>query len=601
MRAAARPRTAPRPRQVDRCAPRLDRRRPRATILRAPRARRSHADDGGDAQRAREHGCVRGRAAVRGDDAERRRRVEPGGVGGREVGGHQDAGRVEPGRRHCDAEDAREHLRAHAPQVDRSRPQVLVVERVPGGGDAVDRVVPRAGGAVALVADRGAGRLEQGLVAQEQQVRVEDARLVLAGPGGDVVALARDRFAGLADGRVECGELGQRRRSSLRRAPRAAASGIGATRRRRCRARRRTREDALGGRLPRCRGAPPAPASDLRRRQAPRSHRPARRTAGRRAPRSAAIASAASGPDARTSISWPARTPSVATAFRLVASAGPRAGREVPHGHGGVESRGGLHEPSRRAARAGRGATSTTSTATTASPSTASGPPGTSPALRHGDVPRCAILPARPMRASAADRLERHAQLGGDGRGHGALDERRLAEEDPVAAARRPSGRAPSRRRARRSRGPSARARRRRTTRVRSPASRARRRCRSDARSLGAVDGRESAGGLELDVGPAHLARELGDAFGDAVAVRDDHDADHAQASSGPRGQHADQHEAVRDRHDAERDEASIQQPAPALWDRPKSSSTERSPSIACTVTTTRNTPSMHEDDRGAM
>ena len=29
------------------------------------------------------------------------------------------------------------------------------------------------------------------------------------------------------------------------------------------------------------------------------------------------------------------------------------------------------------------------------------------------------------------------------------------------------------------------------------------------------------------DLGPAHLARELGNALGDAVAVRDDHDADH--------------------------------------------------------------------------
>ena len=100
-------------------------------------------------------------------------------------------------------------------------------------------------------------------------------------------------------------------------------------------------------------------------------------------------------------------------------------------------------------------------------------------------------------------------------------------------------------------------------------------------------------GRLEPHVGTAHLAGELRDALGDQVAVRDDDDADHGRSRSGSRSQDADERQAVRDRHGAQDDDAPRHQALRTMAESPKSSSTERRPSIAWIVTTIRNAPSI--------
>ena len=171
-----------------------------------------------------------------------------------------------------------------------------------------------------------------------------------------------------------------------------------------------------------------------------------------------------------------------------------------------------------RAARAARGGSGPEAQRDGARPPTPSGAGASG--YRGAEV---RDLPGEPAAGLVGHVLERAAQLRGDGGGHGALDERRLAQEHLSRAGPRASGRGPSRPRARRSRGPSGRARRRRTTRGRWPASRARRRSRSDGPACRARP--RSRAGRRARPSRARARRRLRR----AVAVGDEHDADHGR------------------------------------------------------------------------
>ena len=110
----------------------------------------------------------------------------------------------------------------------------------------------------------------------------------------------------------------------------------------------------------------------------------------------AAIASAACGPPAATSISWPAAAPSVATAFRLAASAGPRP--LVRFRTSIFASNPEAVCTNRAAGRACRPCGFRIVSRSVTAPS----PTPSGAAASSTGVPRCAIFPARPPRASVA-------------------------------------------------------------------------------------------------------------------------------------------------------------------------------------------------------
>ena len=110
----------------------------------------------------------------------------------------------------------------------------------------------------------------------------------------------------------------------------------------------------------------------------------------------------------------------------------------------------------------------------------------------------------------------------------------------------------------------------------------------------------EAARRLEPDVRSAHLTGELGDALGDPVAVRDDDDADHGRARQALEARTPIRTNPYDDGQDAQHEQRSRRPAASCGAESPKSNSTERSPSIAWIVTTTRKTALDHEDQRGS-
>ena len=192
-------------------------------------------------------------------------------------------------------------------------------------------------------------------------------------------------------------------------------------------------------------------------------------------------------------------------------------------------------------------------------------------------------LPGESASGFLSDALERRSQLRRDGCGNRSLHDRRLAEQDVGATLLRHELERHLRREDRASQihkdqhpvvGPR-------------PVDRIHHQHGVGAdRMVGQV---QTPGGLEPHVRSAHLAGELGDPFRDAMAMRDDDDSDHGRVpGSGSRGQHADERHAVRDRHDPRTSRPRATKRL-ALTESPKSKSTERRPSIAWVVTTTRN------------
>ena len=157
----------------------------------------SDADDGGDAQRARQNGPVRGRPAEGAGHPADSRWVESGGVRRTQVVRDDDAfACLEAGSTAHDVfgmvDKASQHLVADAPQVRCARPEVRVVQRLPCPDRCGDGFGPGERRALAPAEDALAGRAEQLLVLKEQQVSVEDGRLRAARAGDHRVARPAD-------------------------------------------------------------------------------------------------------------------------------------------------------------------------------------------------------------------------------------------------------------------------------------------------------------------------------------------------------------------------------------------------------------------------
>ena len=437
-----------------------------------------------------------------------------------------------------DPQDASQHLGAHAPEVVGSRSQVRVFDRLPVPGRGVDRALPRLGRRAVIRLDRSPGRREQRLVSEEQQVGGEDRRLLFARLGPDLVTLAFDVGGGFAprNGRAARSRRPRRRR----RRPGRVSAGTwkrwagplarpgDAEKPRRTPSSRSSSVTGSGGAARTAASGPPTSSSKFRDASAS----------------TAAIASAAWGPVAATSSSCPVAAPRVAIALRLFASAGPRP--LVRSRTCTSASKEDAVCTNRAAGRACRPCGfATVIVVTTASPS------GRSAAATHvgGRGAEVGDLAGEPAAGFSGHRVERGAHLRRDRGRHRAFDQRGLAQLDPFALLgfQQVEGHLGRQHRAAQVHqdehavlGPRA----------------FDRLHHEDGVGADRVVGHvETAGGLETDVRPAHLARELGDAFGDAEAVGDDHDPDHdvLRSPSGPRGQHADQDEPVRHGHHAER------------------------------------------------
>jgi hypothetical protein len=203
-------------------------------------------------------------------------------------------------------------------------------------------------------------------------------------------------------------------------------------------------------------------------------------------------------------------------------------GREVLHHDGGVECGRDLHESGRRTGVQAMGKENRDDRHDHG----LAGSPGGVIRGRRGSWLRAEVSHlARETGASfRRDRFERHAEFRGDGRRDRAFDERSLAEQDPCATLvtqevegqlGREHGAAEIHQHEHAVIGPRSLDRLHDQHRVGTDRML---RCAGCTAIVGRL---EPTGGLEPHLAPAHLASELGDALGDAMAVRDDHDADH--------------------------------------------------------------------------
>ena len=395
-----------------------------------------------------------GRAALRGEDAAHLSGIEGGGVRGREIAGHEDAlGRLGP--RLVLAEEAPHDSGAHVLQIDGPGAEVGVRERAVARGDLLDGVGPRRGRARAAL-DRLPGGVEQRRVIQEPRARGEDGGLLgtcalLKRPPAAVEIVADGVASGFEGGALgpgraggAAGRLGRRGTREARgtggdagRGGQArehgAGRGRGARRRGgRSRSRRLGRRLRRGSRLGGARraagsgGGPGAAAGSGGRAGATVAASP---NPPRASSRSASTARSASGPLALRTSSCPRSAPRSASCGGAAGAGrtGPRGG--VADLHVGVPLRGRRHEP-RQGARVqpmrieqlDRGLNRPRAPGGLgrrwARPSPAS-------------PPRCAALGSRPRRASRPP-PRAPARRGRPPRGHGALHERRLAQEHPL-------------------------------------------------------------------------------------------------------------------------------------------------------------------------
>src|SRR6266480_6056072 len=108
-----------------------------------------------------------------------------------QVGRDDDSGGAQ-GPCRSNARERGNDLPGDTGQILRADLQVLVVERAVVVRDGLGRLMPRLGGVLAVVEDRVPGGPEQGLVVEEEEVRIEDGGAVVAGAGCDRLPRAAD-------------------------------------------------------------------------------------------------------------------------------------------------------------------------------------------------------------------------------------------------------------------------------------------------------------------------------------------------------------------------------------------------------------------------
>ena len=234
--------------------------------------------------------------------------IERRGVRRREVGRQNDAGLDHGGLRRVSSYELGDDLARHSSQVFGSSREVLVVEAAVLGRHRLGCGVPGLGCVLALLEDPAAGRLEQLVVLEVEEMGVEDRRAVIPGAGGDGVA-AR------ISARTSRGPAGAPPTPPAGRLPapwefRAPAGGSG------------ERPSAIPGAAGSPTSAPGGPACGRATGGVGGSTAASSSKSRAASASSAASTSPACGPLAATAISWPWRTPRVAIALRLRRSRG---------------------------------------------------------------------------------------------------------------------------------------------------------------------------------------------------------------------------------------------------------------------------------------
>ncbi len=107
------------------------------------------------------------------------------------------------------AEKLSQHLVAHAAQVRGAGAQVPVVDRVPSGRGGRYSVGPGASRVLALLRDPREGRVQERVVLEQQQMSVEDRRVVVAGPAGHRTLRLADAFRHRGQGLPQGGHIGR--------------------------------------------------------------------------------------------------------------------------------------------------------------------------------------------------------------------------------------------------------------------------------------------------------------------------------------------------------------------------------------------------------
>ena len=311
-RAARRPRPAPALGRFGHCPgvrlyPDRARRRRAAPFPRAPRGSPPEADDRREAERAGQDRAVRRRASVGGRDSEHEARVESRGL--RRASGRRRRTIPGPVERRAPrrAGQVGDDLAADGEHVGGPLALVLVLERRGSRPRPPRRPVPGVGGVPAVVEDRPACGLEQRLVLEVEQMRVEDLGAVLA-------RACRDRGPGRADASRTRGERASCSRPHSARGSAAGCVGdVEPGAGRRWRGGPTAMPGAPGGRRAgREQAAAVSLASSRRRREAAPSRR--RRSCPRPGRRALRAPPRPARRRARTSSSWPWRAPSVAIA-----------------------------------------------------------------------------------------------------------------------------------------------------------------------------------------------------------------------------------------------------------------------------------------------
>ena len=119
-------------------------------------------------------------AATRGGDPHDLGRVQSRGVSGRQVAGHEDPCLVQDGG--GPPQQAVQHSAAHAREVRSPKTHIGIVEPLPGLAEAGGDLGPRLSGGEPPIADRRPGRFQQLRILEEEQVRIDDLRLIAPRP-----------------------------------------------------------------------------------------------------------------------------------------------------------------------------------------------------------------------------------------------------------------------------------------------------------------------------------------------------------------------------------------------------------------------------------
>ena len=516
------------------------RRRGRAACRRRRRAAPapSPTTAGMPSARARIAACD-GRAAAGGRDAPDEVAVERRGLAGRQVVGDEDARARRASRppRRCPARWP-QHAAADVVDVGGALAQVRVVEPAVVRAAAASAAAAQACAALRpAVVDRAPRRVEQRGVVEQQQVGVEDRRLGLAGrwrrpPPRAAATSAARRVAGRVERAPLVRRVARRARSETAGAARAQALRAGRSRCRATRARRAAARRRRAG-AP-ARRAAPRPRRRPRRRPARGAVVVAEVVVGQRA-RSRPAPRRASGPLARTRISWPWRDAERGQRGEAARVGRARARSSRCDDLDRASSAGrGLDEPRRRAGRAGRAGCRPRAAAPPRRRRRRPGLGGRGAAASSSPPSLAELRGLRPQRRRAPRPRPRRAprrRRAGRGRRDRALDQRRLGRARPRAVVRAAISTAIS---ALISALP-------RSISTSTPSRRGAALDRLHARPIGVGADRagrvgHAARGLDRDVLAAHLARELDHALGQRRAVRDDDEPDHAGSAARRRG-----------------------------------------------------------------